>query len=300
MLVLNLFVIAWGAYVRATGSGAGCGSHWPLCNGVVVPREPRIETLIELTHRTTSGLALVAVFLLTIWVIRARPANDPARKPAIASAVFMIVEALLGAALVKFGWVTNDASWGRVAGLGLHLTTTFVLLAALSLTAWRLAGFPGNRWREEGADAALVFSMLLLTLAVGVSGAITSLGDTLFPSATVAEGMRRDFLPTAHFLERLRVVHPALAILAAIAVVRGAWLLTRRRPSLLTSRMAMVTTGAVVLQIILGATNLALNAPTALQLTHLLVADAVWISVVLLGAAALGEPHASTATTGAL
>jgi heme A synthase len=292
VVILNLIVIAWGAFVRASGSGAGCGSHWPLCNGVVVPREPRIETIIELTHRTTSGLALVGVFALAAWVWRARPVGHPARPVALASAVLMVLEALLGAGLVLFGWVDKDASWGRVAALGLHLTNTFLLLAALSLTAWRLAEFPGNRWRREGVDAAVVMSMLGLTLFVGVTGAITSLGDTLFPAASLAQGVRNDFLPTAHFLERLRVVHPVLAVLTAVAVIRGAWLLTRRRPSTMTTQLARIASAMVITQLGVGALNLALNAPTTMQIVHLLNADFVWILLVLLGAAALAATPA--------
>ncbi len=40
VLLWNVLVALWGAYVRATGSGAGCGSHWPTCNGEILPRAP--------------------------------------------------------------------------------------------------------------------------------------------------------------------------------------------------------------------------------------------------------------------
>ena len=64
VLAYNVAVIGWGAYVRATGSGAGCGSHWPLCNGAVLPRAAEAATLIEFTHRVTSGIALLLVVAL--------------------------------------------------------------------------------------------------------------------------------------------------------------------------------------------------------------------------------------------
>src|SRR5512146_1869905 len=73
VLGYNVFVILFGAYVRATGSGAGCGAHWPLCNGVVIPHPQRIETIIEFTHRLTSGLTLVLVAALVIWAWRKYP-----------------------------------------------------------------------------------------------------------------------------------------------------------------------------------------------------------------------------------
>ena len=52
LLAYNVAVILWGAVVRATSSGAGCGDHWPLCNGVVLQSNPRLATLIELAHRS--------------------------------------------------------------------------------------------------------------------------------------------------------------------------------------------------------------------------------------------------------
>src|SRR5262249_24948503 len=67
LVVYNIAVILWGAYVRATGSGAGCGSHWPLCNGEIVPRAAQAQTLIEFTHRITSGISLLLVAILAVW-----------------------------------------------------------------------------------------------------------------------------------------------------------------------------------------------------------------------------------------
>jgi heme A synthase len=193
---------------------------------------------------------------------------------------------------VLFGWVEDDASWGRVASLGLHLANTFFLLAALTLTAWRLSGAPANRWRAQGRDGALVWVLLSLTMLVAVTGAITSLGDTLFPSGTLAEGIRRDFLDTAHFLERLRVIHPALAIATAVVVIAAARALARGRASPVVPSLARGTIVLVVAQIAGGVVNLLLLAPVWMQLVHLLFADLTWISLVLLGAATLAAPRA--------
>ncbi|HEX5691237.1 MAG TPA: COX15/CtaA family protein, partial [Roseiflexaceae bacterium] len=102
VLGYNLLVIVWGAYVRASGSGAGCGSHWPLCNGTVLPRAPQIETIVELAHRLTSGLALIAVLGLVVWAVRLWPGSHRVRRGAFASLFFIILEALIGAGLVLF------------------------------------------------------------------------------------------------------------------------------------------------------------------------------------------------------
>src|SRR6187431_2331429 len=108
-LGITVVVIVWGAVVRATSSGAGCGSHWPLCNGQVMPRAPTTATLIELTHRVTSGLALVMVVVLVVWCRRLLPPGHPARRAAFASLVLVLVEAAVGAGLVLFELVGSDA-----------------------------------------------------------------------------------------------------------------------------------------------------------------------------------------------
>jgi cytochrome c oxidase assembly protein subunit 15 len=292
VLGYNLLVIVWGAYVRASGSGAGCGSHWPLCNGTVIPRAPRVETMIELTHRATSGLAALAVLALVVWTFRARAAGHPARSAAVASGALIVVEALLGAGLVLFGWVEDDASWGRVAALGLHLANTFFLLAALTLTAWRLSDEPANRWSARGADGATITALLALIMLVAVTGAMTSLGDTLFPAASLREGFRSDFEATSHFLERLRVIHPALAILTALSVIAGARAIARRSTSATTATLASAAQWLVATQVAGGVLNLLLLAPVWMQLVHLLLADVTWIALVLLGASALAKPNA--------
>jgi cytochrome c oxidase assembly protein subunit 15 len=66
-LAYTLLVILWGAYVRASGSGAGCGAHWPLCNGEVLPRPERIQTVVEFMHRGSSGVSLTLVMIGFGW-----------------------------------------------------------------------------------------------------------------------------------------------------------------------------------------------------------------------------------------
>jgi len=113
VLAYNLGVIAWGAYVRATRSGAGCGAHWPLCNGEVIPSSPTAEMLVEFSHRVTSGLALVSVVVLAIWVWRACAKGHPARRGAGWALVFMLAEAAVGAGLVLFELVADNETMAR-------------------------------------------------------------------------------------------------------------------------------------------------------------------------------------------
>ena len=153
VLTYNVVVILFGAVVRATGSGAGCGSDWPTCQGGVVPLTGTSETAIEFTHRATSGIALILVFLLLVWVLKSRPAGDVARIAAIAAAVLVVNEALVGAMLVLFGWVEDDQSMGRAVSIAVHLINTFLLLGALSLTAWWL----GDGSRQENPHHSAQF-----------------------------------------------------------------------------------------------------------------------------------------------
>ncbi|HLQ23560.1 MAG TPA: COX15/CtaA family protein, partial [Gemmatimonadales bacterium] len=135
VLAANVAVVLWGAFVRASGSGAGCGSHWPLCQGVVIPADPATATLIELAHRVTSGTALLLVAGLFVWSRRVAPRGSVVRRGAALSLVFMLGEALLGAGLVLFALVAHNDSLTRAFSLGAHLLNTFLLLGSLALTA---------------------------------------------------------------------------------------------------------------------------------------------------------------------
>jgi heme a synthase len=289
VLAWNLAVIAWGAYVRASGSGAGCGSHWPLCNGVVIPRSPSIATLIEFSHRLTSGLALLAVLALLVGTYRAATSRA-ARAAAWAAMVLMLTEAAVGAGLVLFRLVADNASLARAMFMAAHLTNTFFLLAALSLTAWFLSGGAPLAPRLRPRAAGLWSVCALMVLVAGTSGAVAALGDTLYPAASLAEGLRADLSATAHLLIRLRMWHPVLAVTAAVlAMLVGPRLVgpddtTGHR----LGRLLILATG---LQLIAGVVNVLLLAPIWMQMVHLLLADTVWIVLVLLGAQALRQPR---------
>lgn len=291
VLGYNLVVIMWGVYVRASGSGAGCGGHWPLCNGEVIPQAPQIQTLVEYTHRLMSGLALILVVGLIIWAFRAHPKGHPARLGASLSLFFIITEALVGAALVLFSWVAQNASVGRVISTAVHLVNTFFLLAALTLTAWWGSGGKRLRLRNQGLVLWGLALGLLGVLLLGVTGSITALGDTLFPSSSLAAGLQQDFSPTAHFLIRLRVWHPLIAITVGLYLIFVSLLLVMFRPSVRMKRFAGLLSGLFVLQLAAGLINLVLLAPVWMQLLHLLLADSVWISLVLLSANTFAAPQ---------
>ena len=277
VLAWNVLVVLWGAYVRASGSGAGCGNHWPLCNGEVVPRAPEIATIIEFTHRLMSGVAFFGVAALAWWSLRLFPRGHRGRRMAIASLVFLILEALLGAGLVLFDYVGGNNSVGRALYLSLHLVNTQLLLGSLTLAAW----YSREEHQLPRSIPRVVAAALPIALLVSVMGAIAALGDTLFPATSLREGLRQDFSGTAHFLLRLRIFHPALAVFAGgLFVATAVWSMKERRSD--ASRMiAFVIIGVTLLQLIAGVINIALLAPVWMQILHLLIADLLWISLVL-------------------
>ena len=204
----------------------------------------------------------------------------------MACGLLIVAEALAGAALVLFGWVADNVSLQRAVSMPLHLVITFALLAALTLTAWFASGGGPVRVRGQGWLAWAWIIALAGTLILGMSGAVTALGDTLFPVKSLAEGLAQDVSPTAHFLVRLRMWHPFIAVAMALYAVVLAQILRRRRPGVWVARLAQTQIVLFVVQCVAGALNVALLAPVWMQIVHLLLADLVWINLVLLGAAA--------------
>jgi heme A synthase len=291
VIAFNLAVILWGAYVRATGSGAGCGRHWPLCDGEILPQAPAVETLIEFSHRISSGIAFLLVFVLLIIVWRNFERGHPARLGAVLSIVFITTEALIGAGLVLFELVAENESIARGYSISVHLINTLILLGSLTLTSLWISGRERISLRVPGRGKWLVGIGLVGVLLIGVSGAIAALGDTLFPPQSVAEGFAADFLPTAHVFIRLRILHPT------IAAIMGAYLfyLTLRDDKDGFAQGLEWTVGAlrvlVVAQLVAGVVNVFLLAPVWMQLVHLLLADMVWIALVVFSFCVLSVPQ---------
>jgi cytochrome c oxidase assembly protein subunit 15 len=293
VLGYNVAVIVWGAAVRATGSGGGCGEHWPLCDGTLVVHHPAIATLIELSHRITSGIDTLFVLGLAIWVFAAMPRRHWARACSVAVLVLTFNEALLGALLVELGLVANNQSPARALYLGLHLTNTLLLLAALTLTAHFLSRRTANlRGSVEFREPALALTGLIAVLFVGVTGSLAALGDTLYPVHNLLRALAQDFSSGSDWLLRIRWLHPAFSLVAGIFIV---WLVGRGLRRRETRGLAFLVLGLLGLQYLLGVADLALLAPTWLQMTHLLGADLLWIALVVLSARACLVPAAGPA-----
>ncbi|MBV9500904.1 MAG: COX15/CtaA family protein [Acidobacteriaceae bacterium] len=281
VLAYNIPVILWGAYVRVSFSGDGCGAHWPFCNGQVIPQHMAAPMAIEFTHRLMTSIDTFAAIALVVWAFLFFPRRHAVRRYAVFSLVFLLIEALLGAGLVLLRYVAKDQSAGRAWYLSAHLTNTMLLLGALTATAW--LAYSGSERLDLMLVPGRVLGALCITVLVSVTGAIAALGDTLFPAVSLSSGVQQDFSNTASLLVRLRLVHPAIAIIGAGYIIWAAVSIFRRSSEASPVRSA----GAHVIelgmfQLAVGAVNVALLAPVWMQLFHLLVADLVWIAVVLL------------------
>lgn len=282
VLGYNLLVILWGAFVRATGSGAGCGSHWPTCNGEIIPRAASVDTLIEFTHRVTSGIAFLLVLAMLIWALRAYPRGHIVRFGAIFSLIFMVVESLLGAGLVLFERVATDVSYARAVWMAAHLLNTFILLMWITLTAWWASGGARFPLRGQGWTGLATLGALVLMAVIGMSGAVTALGDTLLHLNVIHTNPI-----VGETLLALRVYHPTLAVGIALYMIVVLTRLMLDRPSPTAFRLGVGFNLLYVAQLGLGLLNVWLKAPVWMQLVHLLVSDILWIMLVVFSATVL-------------
>ena len=290
--VLAFFIatILWGAVVRATGSGAGCGDHWPLCNGTVLQPSPTLHTMIEFSHRVSAGaIDSILVVALIVWTWRRTAAGHLARWAAGASIFLTVTEGALGAVLVKYGLTAESRSPMRAPVEALHLSNTLLLLAALAMTAHFLGRTTGFRWRDIRISAPIGTTIgMIAVMIVGVTGSLAALGDTLFPATSLGDSIQQDFAGQlsgeSTWLLRWRWTHPTVAILASIFLI---WLLiraARRRGPWDNRRLSALVVGLLVVQYVLGALDVWLLAPVWMQVIHLLGADLLWTALVVLTA----------------
>jgi len=295
VLVYFIIVFLGGTLVRATGAGAGCGDHWPLCNGTVVQHHPRLDTIIEFTHRIMSGFSVFAVLGLAIWTFTGTVKGHLARTAAVAAVIFTLLEAILGALLVKLGLTAQSQSPIRPAYLSLHLSNTLLLLAALTLTAHLLSrrkAFLRDSVRLVAPFGAVV--AVFVVMVVGVTGSLAALGDTLFPASSLGSALAQDFSATSGWLVRWRWLHPTVALFAGIFLI---WLLARaaqQKTHWDNRRLCGLVLTLLAVVYALGVLDVVLLAPLWVQVAHLLAADTLWASLVILTARLTLQPREAT------
>lgn len=288
VLAFNLLVILWGVFLRASKSGDGCGQHWLTCHGEVIPSAPELKTVIEYSHRITSAIAFFLVAGLLVWTYRKFSKGDPIRVTALLSFIFIITEAAVGAGLVLTGNTAETLSASRPFWAAGHLINTFILLAFLTLTARYASAALQPQWTAGRKFLVPITFAALAVIVIGLTGSIAALANMLFPSGTLAEGMAKDFSPTSNVLLRLRLLHPITAILGSVFLIFiTGWMAKAAGNEGNVARWSNAISLLVLVQLAFGSATLFMRAPIVMQLGHLLLADAIWILLVLFTAAFL-------------
>ncbi len=286
LLAYSLATVAWGVYVRASKSGDGCGSHWPLCDGDSTPLMGTVARAVELSHRITTSLVGVFAIILLVWATKKFEKGHLARTASIAVLALTISEGLIGAELVTFKWVTVNESAGRALVMSFHVISTFFLLGAIAVTALAGMGFDKVKLKGQGAVAWMVTVGALCMMLLGVSGAISALGHQLHPTDNViAEAAR----PTAFWMVKLQPFHPLISITVGLYLCLVAGLMHHLRPSEMVRLSAKWMVVLYCAQLLLGLTNILLKAPFGVQMAHLVLADLNWVSLIALAVFTLSD-----------
>lgn len=273
LIIYSLFVFLWGAWVRISGSGDGCGEHWPFCHGELIPDSYAVKVWIENFHRISTKIYGFFVIGLVILGFRRSEKGHAVRKGILWTLFFTLTEGAIGAVLVIKGFVANDDSPERAVIIALHLMNTFFLMSSLFYT-WFVS-------RHDLSNLKISFTkniMLLKAswlLVLGGTGAIAALSTTLFPSESLLSGLASDFAADGHFLERLRVLHPILAVgFVVYALAQWNRDLSHNPVAEKWRNWFLIS---VVAGFFVGLVTLALLSPTWLKLTHLMTAHVLWL-----------------------
>lgn len=278
LLIYTILVILWGAWVRISHSGDGCGDSWPLCHGQIIPEAQQGKTWVEFGHRLMSGLFGILVVLIWFKAKSLYKKGEFTRKAAFATLAFMIIEALLGAKLVLFKLVTTNDTPYRAFVMALHQVNSFLLSGSVALL------FISSMKQQSFGSTSIEFKKYRkfpwIIVGIGITGAWASLSNSLFPSASLLDGLFEDFSSQSHFLIRLRGLHPLLAITAAGGLTLFMWLKYQNAESPKNQKKYLFLTSTLSFAILFGIATLIFHAPTWMKITHLGLAHSLWIILI--------------------
>jgi len=270
-LVLSVLSILAGAFVRATGSGDGCGATWPTCKGRIIPSLSDTSEIIEFSHRGISGILLIVTLYIFVNS-RKLEKGSIARRAANYLTFFVLFEALIGAVIVIFEWVGLNSSFPRIVAVPIHLVNTFGLLASYVILFKILENKLDSIKNLWDRNFIIISILFLLT---GATGSITALADVLYPSASFIEGFLDDFDRTSEVLTRLRIFHPVVSTILSIALYIESKQL-QKRFDINTNFLKFLIFAAVFL----GVANVLSNIVLFLSIFHLALADLLWITYI--------------------
>ncbi len=270
-IVLSILSILAGAFVRATGSGDGCGSTWPTCKGKIIPQLSDTSEVIEFSHRSVSGILLIVTLIIFIKS-RNMSKGSIVRTTVNFLTFFVLFEAAIGAVIVLYEWVGLNSSLPRIIAVPIHLVNTFGLLACYAILYKVLLNNFKNI--KQLWDRRFVFIAFLFLLS-GATGSITALADVLFPSASFYEGLMEDFDRTSELLTRLRILHPMVATGLSVALI-----IESRKVQKDYKIDVKFFQILVFIAVILGVLNVLSNILLLLSILHLAIADLLWITYI--------------------
>ena len=270
-LLLSILSILAGAFVRATGSGDGCGATWPTCKGKIIPGLSDTSELIEFSHRSVSGVLLIVTLIIFIKT-RKFQKDSLVRTVTNYLTFFVIFEALIGAVIVIFEWVGLNSSLPRIIAVPIHLVNTFGLLGCYAI----LYKILDENIKEINSmfNKNFIFISSLFFLS-GATGSIAALADVLFPSASFIEGFLADFDRTSEVLTRLRILHPIVS--SALSLIL--YVYSIRINKKYNIRVKPLQT-LIFVAVFLGFLNVLSNIILPLSILHLAIADFLWISYI--------------------
>ncbi len=277
MVAYTLVVILWGAWVRISGSGDGCGDHWPLCNGAAIPIGSSVKTWIEVSHRYSTALFGLLMLLQVASIFRTTTSKHPARFWILFALLFTLTEALIGRSLVKEGLVTDSESLKRLVVMPLHLVNTSILIFSQVMAAECIRFGARSRLSLSSATKRIVALVGIALILLLTTGAIAALGAHLLPAESVLSGLQQDFFKDSHLAVRLRILHPMAGLLVptllSLYIFSVGERPTNREITILVRQLSFVVAAAIVI----GIVTLMSLSPVWLKLLHLTVANVIVI-----------------------
>lgn len=285
LLVLNVVAVGWGVFLRAGRFGDGCGANWPFC-GDSDPLHGKVSRLIEGSHRAMTSLIGLLAIVMAVWAWRRFERGSATRRYAYAALAFTVFEGLVGAALVKKGWVVNNATPARAGIMALHVVSTFFLLSSVAASALSAGSMPRPRLKGQGPVLGMLGAGAVGLVLVGITGAFSAFAHQVNP---VEDVLRTAMAPDAPWMVRLQPLHPLMSLSVGLYLVLMAGLLAHLRPDPRVARMSRLLIGAVGLQMGIGLLAIWLEAAIPMQILHLVTADLSMVVYAALALAAVQE-----------
>lgn len=296
VLLLAFGQVVFGTIVRLTGSGFGCGNHWPDCNGYLIPPFDRPDLIIEVVHRYfAAGLTVSIIALLAVaFARRAQPGIGGAGgvlRPVALAAGLVVTAALFGAVIVKLDLQNRYVVVVHVAiAMSLLATLAAAVVRSGGVGAVAVAGTGAARtWRGARVLGALIFIVLLLgALVANLPGAATSCIG--FPLCRAGSGGPLQHLQLTHRIVAFLLFGHALGLMIGV---------TKRGDAPLVRGWARATFALILVQLLIAAALVESGFPLVLRSLHQAAGTLVWIVACIFAMVAHRASGSGQAGTGA-